>query len=250
MSEDRMGGTAAWLALGLFCPFFFLGGAVESKRQTLFHFDKIEVRGAIKVFLEPGSRNRQIEYFADEQIIETIQAEVRNRTLFLEANNTLGITRRIPLLRLSAQRTFPVEAVVSIDRLSEIRLLDQSSLTARRLASDSLAVFTNSAGPLNLIDLRCQTLEIRQEGSGSVTLKGRETTGLNCTVSGSGSLMGEEFFLDDAVVKHYGSGEVLLAPKRWLDARIEGAGNLYLLEKPLGMVVKESSGGGKVIDSF
>ena len=57
---------SAWLASS------HLLGGIESKRLLSFHFDKIEVKGAASVFVEPGKRNRQIEYFADSSIIDEV----------------------------------------------------------------------------------------------------------------------------------------------------------------------------------
>ena len=74
------------------------GSSVESKKKLMFHFDKIEVRGAIQVFVEPGKRNREIEYFANSEIIDSIESRVvGKKTLYLDANNTFDLSRRIPL---------------------------------------------------------------------------------------------------------------------------------------------------------
>jgi hypothetical protein len=119
---------------------FPLQAGVKSKRVLTFHFDKIEVKGALTVFIEPGKRNRQVEYFADSSIIDSVSAEVRNRTLYLDANNSFSLFRKIPLIKLSAQRTFPIEVVVSIDKLSDIRLLGQSSLSIKNISGKELGL--------------------------------------------------------------------------------------------------------------
>ena len=90
------------------------GSSVESKKKLMFHFDKIEVRGAIQVFVEPRKRNREIEYFANSEIIDSIESRVVGKTLYLDANNTFDLSRRIPLIRVSAQRIFPVELLPDI----------------------------------------------------------------------------------------------------------------------------------------
>ena len=79
---------------GVFFP--NLEASIQSKRLLSFHFDKIEARGALTIFVEPGKRNRQVEYFADSEIIDTVTAKVENRTLYLDANNSLQLSRRIP----------------------------------------------------------------------------------------------------------------------------------------------------------
>jgi len=227
-----------------------LQGEVKSKRLLLFHFDKIEVRGAASVFIEPGKRNREIEYFADSSIIEDIHVEVRNRTLHIDANNTLSLSRRIPLIRFSAQRVFPVEVIVSAIQVDEILLLDQSNLTAQSLSGERLKLFSNSTGTLQTINCKHKNIEIRQEGSGNIILKGRNTLDLEAKVYGSGSLEGGELFIDRAKVSHWGSGQVLLAPTKWLDLKLHGSGNFHLLEKPAGMVVDQGNAGGRMVPLY
>ena len=227
-----------------------LYSAVESKRLLSFHFDKIEVRGALTLFVKPGKRNRQVEYFADSTIIDTVSVHVRNRTLFLDANNSYQLTRKIPLIRLSAQRTFPIEVIVSIEELKELSLLENSRARLDNLAGKELKLFLNSTGSFHLTNSKFEKINLRQEGSGSAVLKGREIIELSAEVYGSGSLLGEELFLDNAVVRHHGSGEILLAPGNWLDAQIYSSGNLHLLEKPLGRVIKNEGKGGEIIEEY
>jgi len=227
-----------------------LSGAIESKKKLCFHFDKIEVRGAISVFVEPGKRNRQVEYFADSSIINSITTEVRNRTLYIDANNSFSLSRVIPLLRISAQRVFPIEVIVSVEKIKEIRLLEQSSLSVKKVSGDEIKLFSNSTGFLNGSDLRCDKIKVQHEGSGEITLKGREVLHLDAQLYGSGSLKCEELFLKDAIVNHYGKGNIFIAPSNWLDARIHQSGNLHLLEKPAGRVIKIKGNGGSLIEEY
>ncbi len=227
-----------------------LNGAVESKRLLAFHFDKIEARGALTLFVEPGKRNRQVEYFADSSIIESVTAKVENRTLFLDANNSFLLSRRIPLLRLSAQRTFPIEVIVSIDELKELRLLENSSARLNNLSGHDFKLYHNSTGSLHLTNSKFEKIAIRQESKGDIVLKGREVIELEAKIYGDGSLLGEELFLDKAVIRHYGNGPIMIAPSEWLDAQIFGTGHLHLLEKPRGSVLKNLGKGGKVIEQY
>ena len=86
--------------LSAFFHLFFLSlilhAGVESKRVLTFHFDQIEVKGALTVFIEPGKRNRQVEYYADSSIFDSVSVEVKNRTLYLDANNSFSLFRKIP----------------------------------------------------------------------------------------------------------------------------------------------------------
>jgi hypothetical protein len=224
-------------------------GAIESKKVLSFHFDKIEARGALSLFIKPGKRNREIEYFADSSMIDTVAIRVSNRTLFLDANNSFMLSRRIPLLRLTAQRTFPIEVFISIEELKEISLLDHSSLQLESLRGEELKIFTNSTGSVHASDLQTRQINLRQEGSGDVFLKGREVMNLSAEVYGQGSLRCEELFLDQATIRHFGEGQIILAPTQWMDAKIFGSGNIQLLENPLGKVVENKGKGGRLIEN-
>ena len=103
---------------------------------------------------------------------------------------------------------------------------------------------------MHLIDSSFKKITIRQEGSGDILLKGRETLDLDAKILGKGSLLGEEFFLDNARIQHYGSGSILLAPKKWLDARIFSTGSLHLLERPRGKVIKNEGQGGAIVEEY
>jgi len=233
-----------------FFHYKLLNGAVESKSKLSFHFDKIEVRGAVTVYIEPGKRNRHVEYFADSSIIDTITVEVRNRTLYIDANNSYSLSRVIPLLRISALRVFPIEVVVSIEEIKEIRLLEQSSLSVRKVSGGEIKFFSSSTGFLHGSNLRCKKISVRHEGSGEVILKGREVMSLHAELYGSGSLRCEELFLEEASVRHYGTGQIMLAPQKWLDATINNSGDFYLLEQPEGRVIKNAGNGGSLIEQF
>lgn len=236
--------------LGVFIYPALLYGTIESKKKLMFHFDKIEVRGALQVFIEPGNRNREVEYFANSEIIDSVQTRVRGRTLLLEANNTFDLSRRIPLIRVSAQRVFPVEVMVSIESLKEIRLHDQSNLVVKNVKGDEILLFSNSSGTLLTESIKYPIIKVRHEGAGAIILKGRETQVLEANVYSQGELRCEELFLNRAKVIHYGSGDLYLAPEKWLDLNLQGVGNVTLLEQPEGSVINKSEQAGKLIEAF
>lgn len=226
---------------------FSASGELESQRRLLFFFDKIEIKGEVDVFLNKGKRNRETTVYADSEIIDSVITRVRGKTLYLEANNTFELVRRLPFLKLNAKRRFPVEIVVSIDRLKEIRVLGSSSLTSIGLSSGNLSVFSTTSGKLHLENLDCPILNLRHEGDGTVVLRGKGVSQLNAQVLGDGSLRGEELLVEQATLIHKGKGSAHLAPRTWLDARMHGPGNLMLHQKPEKMVV-DQIGAGTVSD--
>jgi len=227
-----------------------LQAKVTNRKHLLFHFDKIEISGEISAFIEPGKRNREIEILADQEIIDSIGFRVSNRTLFLEANNTFKIKRRIPFLGLTAVRSFPVEVLVKIDSLNEVKVFGESNLFLNQIRSEKFKLHFESRGKAVLNDLKCPDLTLHHRGAGEVSLRGTRVNQVDLKISGSGDLRAEELYMDQAKVMHSGSGLVTIAPNLWLDAKILGTGDIRLLEKPDGMVLHREEGAGKLIQDF
>lgn len=224
-----------------------LTAEIMIQKKLLFFFDKIEVRGNVDVFLVEGKRLREASIYADAEIIDSIQVRVSQKTLFIDANNTYEIARRLPFLRLKAERTFPVEIVISIDELKEIRLLGQSNLTAHKLHSDQVSLFMASSGKLHIEDIVTKELNVVHDSAGDILLKGNEVNEIKIKISENGSLFAEELEVERATLIHQGNGVAHLNPKNWLDARIHGNGNLFLHAKPDSLVI-DQQGTGMVSD--
>ena len=90
-------------------------------------------------------------------------------------------------MRLSAERVFPIEVIVSTDKLDEFRLLENSTVRLRNLSGNELHLYHKSTGSMHLIDSSFKKITIRQEGSGDILLKGRETLDLDAKILGKGS---------------------------------------------------------------
>lgn len=223
-------------------------GALKVKNQMLFFFDKVHVDGALDVFIEKGKKRGKMSIYADSEIIDSVVAKVQEKTLFLDANNSFKIGRRIPFIRLNAERKFPVEVVISVEKISEITLLDQSNLTCNGIVSDRLQIFAQSSGKLHIEGLSSPAVQIQHDGTGTIVLNGNEVAELNLEMTNSGSLDGRAFSIEKVKVVHRGSGTTHLRPKKWLDARIHSSGQIFLYGKPDRMVVDQvGSGSVRVI---
>ena len=241
------GSKRVFLLLALSFPWLSTNAELTFRRELLFFFDKVEVRGAVDLFIGKGKRNREAYVYADSEIINQVQLEIRDKTLFVDANNTFFLQRRLPFLNLQAERTFPVEIVLSIDQLKTIGVHEKSNLTCTALSSPKLDLFVTSSGKVHLENLTCPALTLRHEGPGTVVLKGKEVRNLEALVSGNGNLWAQKLLLEEAIISHQGNGSIELHPAKWLDARIRGKGNLILHHKPERMVV-DNTGEGKVTD--
>ena len=231
----------------LLSPSTILNAELDSQKRLLFLFDKIEINGNVDVFLTKGKRLREATIYADTEIIHSIKTEVLTKTLFIDANNTYNIARRLPFIKLKAERKYPVEIVISIEDIREIRLLGQSNLTAQKLNSEEISLFMASSGKLHIESIASDRLNVIHEGSGDILLKGNVNDEFKVKISENGSLFADELEVERATLIHQGNGIVHLKPKKWLDARIHGTGNLFLHSKPENLVV-DKKGSGSITD--
>jgi hypothetical protein len=242
-TEERKSMVKRNSKLFAFIFFFFatslLRGELESEKKLLFFFDKIEVNGNIDVFLVKGKRLREAFVYADTEIIQSIKTEVSRKTLFIDANNTYNIARRLPFIRLNAERTYPVEIVVSIEEIREIRLLGQSNLTAKNLRAQKISLFMASSGKLHIDNLDAEVLNVIHEGSGNILLKGNISEEMEVKVSENGTFIADELEVERATLIHQGNGIVHLKPNKWMDARILGNGNIFLHSKPERLIINK-----------
>jgi len=244
--ERRNLSVYIFLGIIYFIP-LLLKAELTSKRKLLFFFDKIEIRGNVDVFLIDGKRQREVTIFADSSIINEVQTRVNLKTLYIDANNTYSLARRIPFVRLRAERKYPVEIMLSVESLKGIRLLENSNITAKSLRAGKLDIFSESSGRLHLENISANILHIHHSGSGDIVLKGKNLPEAEIKNTGSGNLIASELDIRRTTLIHQGTGMVHLAPTDWLDARMLNAGNLILHSKPSNLVI-DQKGTGKVRD--
>jgi hypothetical protein len=216
-------------------------GELATEKRLLFKFDKIDVRGEVDVFLHQGRRLREATVYADEEIIEQVWTRVENKTLIIDANNSAKFGRRLPFLRINAKRVYPVEVIVSVQDLKEIAITGTGNLSGSGINAGHLKLFSASPGRLDLRRFSTETLEVIQEGSGEIVLKGAPLDNLNATVNGTGSIRAAELEVRRASITLNGKGHAYLAPNDWLNARLPSAGNLFLTRKPDQSIIQ---GGG------
>ncbi|MBT7649799.1 MAG: hypothetical protein HN553_02350 [Opitutae bacterium] len=245
MGRKSLKSQLSLIALMLF-P-FFTNGELATKKSLLFFFDKIEIKGNVDVFLVKGKRSREVTLFADSEIIDSVYTKVKSKTLYIDANNTYSLARRIPFIRINAERKYPVEIIVSVDSLKEIRLLENANLTVKELSTEKVSFFSESSGKLHIEDIAASQLNVIHTGSGDIVLKGKNLREINAKVSGNGNLIASDLDVIRATLTHQGTGVVHLAPSTWLDARMLNNGNLFLHATPSNLVI-DQQGTGKVKD--
>ena len=246
-------GSANKILSSLISSLFFvvipLAAEIENRNELLFFFDKIEAKGEVDVFVKKGDTRGKISIFADSQIINSVVARVTQKTLFIDANNSFEFQRRIPFVKFNASRKFPVEIIVSVKELSEIRALEGANLTCSEFSFPQLKVFHSGTGKVFLDDINCPSIYLQQNGSGTSSLKGSRTEILDVELEGNGNLDASDLEVGSAKVIHQGSGSIQINSMLWLDARILSSGSILLCRDPEKMVI-EQKGSGRIRSLF
>ena len=118
--------------------------------------------------------------------MDNISLTVRERILFIDANNTYDISRRLPFIKSRAERIFPVEIIIHIEELSELRLNETANLTVTDIRTPKLSIHTTGSGRFHLENASVDSLSVRQDGEGPVILKGQEVSNLDLLVMNDG----------------------------------------------------------------
>jgi len=223
--------------------------ALETRNQLLFYFDKIEVKGDLDVFIKKGQKRGKVSIYADSEIMDSVTANVHQKTLFLDANNSYEFKRRIPFVKLNATRKFPVEIMVYVEEIAEVRILESSNLSCSNISSSHLKVLHSSTGDVHLESINTPKIEVLHLGTGRLSLQGEQTSELEIEVRGNGVVDAGELEVSNAKVVHYGKGELQINPEQWLDARLLSSGSIFLHQNPTNSVV-EVKGTGQIKKLF
>jgi hypothetical protein len=105
-------------------------------------------------------------------------------------------------------------------------------------------VVLDSAGDIELENVRQRNLEIILNGSGTIHMTG-QVENLIATINGSGDLDLEDLVSENATVKINGSGTANVHVRRVLNAEITGAGDINYRGMP-GRVIPKITGAGSV----
>ena len=106
---------------------------LSKERRLLRHFDKIEVRGTVNVFVTQEKRLREATVYADVSVLESVVTEVRGKTLVVEADNVVRYAPRLPFVRIAFTGIQPVEVIVSAKQLEGVTVSGEGGFTGKNI---------------------------------------------------------------------------------------------------------------------
>jgi hypothetical protein len=181
---------------------------------------------------QDGTESVRIE--GDDNLIANTTVEVRDGTLYIEPKTE----------DLSFEPSSPLEAYVSVDELTSLRMAGRATADVQALETPSFSVSTAGAGSTTIESIDAQSLSISSAGSGDVRTKG-SVRSLTMNIAGSGDLDAPELRTDSASFQIAGSGNARLHVNDHVDVRIMGSGNIRYTGSP--RVSSSILGSGEVV---
>ena len=212
------------IALALLAPACTVGsGEVVTEARG------IDLRGMGEVIITvDGTESLTIE--AEDNIIDDLTSEVRNRTLILGTDRPIRPTEDIIF-------------TVTMQALEAIEISGSGAVTVGEFSTSDFDIDVSGSGAANVSDIVSDTVVARISGSGAISISG-DTDELDLSISGSGAFDGERLEADTGDVTISGSGSATVNVSEDLDANISGSGNVEYLGNP--NVSVDTSGSGNV----
>ena len=168
----------------------------------------------------PSDRYR-IEAQGPERIISAIDVRVKKGVLHIEANKKMRMRRGEKLLLTVYGR-----------ELSALRLDGVGNFKcSETIKTEKLEIVNSGVGSINLEDVQCNELIVKNEGVGDITLKG-ETNTATYLSDGVGSIYAYDLLSHDTTVSLNGIGSVQCHASERCDYTNNGVGNILYKGRP------------------
>ncbi len=193
--------------------------ATASETRELGGFDELVWQAVGELRIEQTGRER-LHIEAEPDILAKIFSEVHGRRLTIGFRPGQVTTRQPIRMRLELS---------GLDRLEA-----RSSGDIRLGALKTAALVLRLSGSDNLLGehLEARTLDVRMDGSGSVSLQSGHVASQHVVLAGSGSYDATGMSCGEADIALQGSGRIAVFARDLLAASISGSGEVAYLGEP------------------
>lgn len=206
---------------------------VIEETRTLSAYTEIEISGNFDIELVQGVAGK-ISIIAESNLLEHIITIVNKEHLSIEVARKINLnpSRKIKIL-------------IPFTELEELETSGSGSLVSKKkIESDKLSIDVSGSANLNLLVAVYRSLKISKSGSGNISIEGQAEY-LKLDSSGSGKFSGEKLSVNDVAINLSGSGEIRIACKDEIKAKVTGSGNIFYKGNPTKVDTK-IKGSGKI----
>ncbi|MBI5954231.1 MAG: DUF2807 domain-containing protein [Chloroflexi bacterium] len=209
-------------------------GEIVTETRKVSGFDAVSLEYPAKVTIHQG-KTESVTLKGDDNLLPQILTDIDGGTLRIDTGERDWNDRVNP--------SKPLEVVITVKDLKQVRFPSAGSLTVEKLTTDSLEVVVSGAGDIALRDLDAGSLDVVLSGAGSVDADG-VADDLSVRISGAGEFSGGDLHSQTAEVHISGMGSATVWVDKELDASISGAGSVNYYGDP--SVQEQISGAGDV----
>lgn len=204
-------------------------GDVTKEQRIVTSFNKIDISGAYEVLINQGNEEK-LELEVDENLLEYIETEIKNNTLYVSSKKPIGKATSLKLY-------ITVVDVEDIDVSGAIELKNKGTYETENLEID-----VSGAADINL-DVDVENLSMDMSGASETTLSGKATN-FEIEISGAGELQAKKLKTRNNTIAISGAGSAVVYVKKTLNVSVSGAGSVKYKGSP--KVKKDISGAGSV----
>jgi len=216
---------------------FFVANPVLAKEETrdLPAFTKISLRISGKVYLEQGS-TQSVRIVAEDETLEEIITEVKDRTLSIKFPNTNMFRNWNP---------GKIEIFITVPGIDALTVSGSGDIISKEIKSRILDLAVSGSGNIDIEELTSEQVSAAISGSGNISVSGSGVANeLKARISGSGNINASGFEAEHVDVQTSGSGNCAVISNGEIKARISGSGNVNYSGNPA--IDSSVSGSGKV----
>lgn len=192
-------------------------GNIKHRNVRLEQFDRINIGGNYTIKIIPQEKS-SVLVRTDENLMEFINIEVYNRTLYINNVHSLSPSHGIQIIIYQKKLT-------SIKTLGKVNISQSGILT-----SDTLSIQQNGTGTLQLC-LQTQSIHCILAGAGHLALSGVSNE-LKANISGIGSLNSFPLKNKRCTIHIFGMAKAEIYVTDTLDASVSGIAKIVYTGNP------------------
>lgn len=215
----------------------FVANTAKAKDEIrdLPPFTKISLKISGKVYLEQGN-TQKVRIVAEDETLEEIITEVKDRTLSIRFPNTNMFRNWNP---------GKIEIYITIPGIDALTVSGSGDIFSKAINSRIIDLAVSGSGNIDIDNLSSEQVSTAISGSGNISVSGPGVAGeLKARISGSGNINASEFEAEKVDVQTSGSGNCSVMSNGEIKARISGSGNVNYSGNPA--IDSSVSGSGKV----
>ncbi len=194
-------------------------GNIAEQTFDVSGFDRVTLAGSGNLFIQTGD-TEGLTVRGDDNLISLLDVQVNGDEL------TIGFKPGS-----SVNPTLPMDFYVTVNNLSNVRLLGSGDVQIAKLNTNDLDVQIAGSGDMNIDQLTANRFSVEIPGSGRVQVSGN-VTDQTITILGSGNYDAANLQSANATISIAGSADVTIAASDTLSINIAGNGTVRYSGNP------------------